>query len=486
MAGLFAVLVVAALCSSAAVASSKHHGHKPVSKHHHSHHHRRHKPVRPKPGPITKPKPPTTGTPGRTGTLSPPPSAPGPTDPAPNPPTPAPVKAHLAIVSNTPNVTHATVGDLVTFTIVAENYGPDAVQLWFDLIQAPGIVTCAWNTSAEGCGEGPVVRPDRTITLTVTQQVPPTSSAYDTACAYSPDLSGTAPQQVANNPDSCKTATVAIDTQPCPTSVPGVTQTLDGNTYKLEGEDTFTKDAPVGSFASTSMDQVVYTGDHGMGWTEYPDGWPSTWSGHAEGYQPSTVQSVHDGVLDFGLHRDFNGNPVGASISPVPSGTNPPGYQVYGAWSFCERVPPDDPLPSNGYTNDPLFGYHQAPLLWPQDDKNWQWAESDFPEADLWTLADFSAFAHYGGQGAQDPFRIAQAIPLYDPHQWHVYTQTWGPGFRTYYVDGQCVGRSTNQVWSGPERWQLQLEPAVPNPNPDYVAGAGHVYVKWVWIGTLS
>jgi hypothetical protein len=43
------------------------------------------------------------------------------------------------------------------------------------------------------------------------------------------------------------------------------------------------------------------------------------------------------------------------------------------------------------------------------------------------------------------------------------------------------VGTSTNQVWSGLERWQLQVEPTGTNDGD-----SGHVYVKWVWIGTLA
>jgi hypothetical protein len=92
---------------------------------------------------------------------------------------------------------------------------------------------------------------------------------------------------------------------------------------------------------------------------------------------------------------------------------------------------------------------------------------------------DFMAWAHYGGSGSKDPFHIESVEPNFDPTQWHVYTQAWGPGFRAYYVDGQLVGSSTNQVWSGPERWQLQIEPSGRNDG-----GSGHIYVKWVWIGT--
>jgi hypothetical protein len=233
--------------------------------------------------------------------------------------------------------------------------------------------------------------------------------------------------------------------------------------------DTFTKLEPVGSFAQTTNDQIVYTGDHGMSWTGYPDGAPSTYSGGAEGYQPSTVLSVHDGVLDFYLHNDSAGQPVGADPSPLAGGNR---YQTYGVWSFCERVAPAD--------SHSLDDFKQAPMLWPQNDSDSTWSESDFPEADFNKL-NFSGYAHYAGSGAQEVFDVRIAEPTFSPTQWHVYTQTWGPGFRSYYIDGRLVGTSTNQVWSGLERWQLQVEPTGTNDGD-----SGHVYVKWVWIGTLA
>jgi len=252
----------------------------------------------------------------------------------------------------------------------------------------------------------------------------------------------------------------------CPSPVPGATEFVGHQTYALEGMDTFTKAAPLGSFAQTQANHIVYTGDHGMHWTGYPDGWPSTYSGHVEGYQPSTVLSVHNGMLDFHLHNDTHGNPVGADPSPLPGGNR---YQTYGAWSLCERVAPAD------YHN--LADFHQATLLWPVDSRNWLSAESDFPEQDLDTL-DFAGYSHYGGSGAQQVFDIQAVTAKFDSIQWHVYTQVWGPGFRSYYVDGHLAGTSTRQVWSGPERWQLQVEPTGINDGD-----SGHVYVKWVWIG---
>jgi hypothetical protein len=139
-------------------------------------------------------------------------------------------------------------------------------------------------------------------------------------------------------------------------------------------------------------------------------------------------------------------------------------------WSFCEKIAPGD--------SHNLADFYQAPLLWPQSDSNWQYAESDFAEGAL-NSGDLWAHAHYGGSGAQDHFDVKSVEPTFDPTQWHVYTQEWGPGFRSYYVDGKLIGTSTNQVWSGLERWQIQIEPSGLNDGD-----SGHVYVNWVWIGT--
>jgi hypothetical protein len=257
----------------------------------------------------------------------------------------------------------------------------------------------------------------------------------------------------------------------CPSAVPGRALAIGHQSYALEGMDTFTKAAPLGSFAQRKANAIVYTGDHGMQWTGYPDGWSSTYSGHVEGYQPSTVLSVHNGTLDFHLHNDAHGHPVGADPSPLPNGNR---YQTYGAWSLCERVAPAD--------SHHLADFHQAVLLWPFNFADWRRAESDYPEQNLNTF-DFAGYSHYGGAGAQEIFDIKAMTPRFDTRQWHVYTQTWGPGFRSYYVDGRLVGTTTHPVYSQPERWQLQIEPLgalgpVPNDRD-----SGHVYMKWVWIG---
>ena len=195
--------------------------------------------------------------------------------------------------------------------------------------------------------------------------------------------------------------------------------------------DTFTNDAPVGSFAqgyvaNASYLTPIYTGDHGMGWSVYPDGWPSSYTASTvAAYQPSTVLSVHDGVLDFYLHDDANGNPVGADLSPWPGGNE---YQTYGAYSLCEKVTP----PSQ------LTDFYEASLLWPQNFTDGECAESDFPETysslngGSLDSGEIYAFAHYGAWSAQSgcPSTTRSQgswnTPI-DLSQWHVFTQEWGP-----------------------------------------------------------
>jgi hypothetical protein len=244
----------------------------------------------------------------------------------------------------------------------------------------------------------------------------------------------------------------------CPAAPTG-NVTSDAHTWMLEGQDGFTKDAAIGTFGSDGSGPV-YTGDHGMRWSEYGDGWTSTYTNGAPGYEPSVVQSVHNGVLDWYLHN-YNGTPVSANPSPLPGGHQ---YQTYGRYSLCERIVPAD--------SHRLDDFYQAILLWPQSDGDWQSAESDFPEDNL-SGPRFEAFAHHGGSGAQDSFTTGNI----DTTQWHVYTQEWGPGFRNYYMDGTLIGRSTNQVTASPERWQLQVEPSGSNDG-----GSGHVFVGWVAI----
>jgi alpha-tubulin suppressor-like RCC1 family protein len=225
--------------------------------------------------------------------------------------------------------------------------------------------------------------------------------------------------------------------------------------------DDFTINASLGSWATDDAGSVVYVGDHGGKWQEYPDGWPC--NPYPNCYEPSKVLSAHDGVLDFWLHnvKYANGSvgPAGANPSPIlPSGSQ---YQTYGRYVARFKVVYGD--------SRQLDQYHIAWLLWPNADSVWRSAESDFPEADL-SQTTVCAFAHFG-LALQDSF----CVPI-DFSRWHTYTQQWGPGYRNYYLDGKLIGMSTNLVYSERERWQLQTEAH----SKEGDTTSGHLLVDWV------
>jgi Domain of unknown function DUF11 len=96
--------------------------------------------------------------------------------------------ADLAIVSNTANVRHAKVGEEVTFTIIATNNGPDAVDfsvMWSSAQLQLVSETCDLGISADtpNCEYG-TVEPGVTLATTVVARVLDTGGkhAVSTAC----------------------------------------------------------------------------------------------------------------------------------------------------------------------------------------------------------------------------------------------------------------------------------------------------------------
>ena len=274
---------------------------------------------------------------------------------------------------------------------------------------------------------------------------------------------------------SARTAKVT-GTQPSGVGLPPSTQTDSfGTTWHEIGADDFTVPAALGSWAASSESQVVYTGDHGLRWTEYPDGWGCATKAtggifYPHCYRPAAVLSVHDGVLDFYLHHCSYPDGVVAACGANPGVVIPTTasvYQRYGSYVARFKVVFDDPRH--------LDQYHIAWLLYPSHGSAQACAESDFPEMDL-NEPTVKAFAHWGCKGRFDHFSAA-----IDLTRWHTFTQEWKPGSRRYYLDGKLIGQSTRAVWAGPERWQLQTEAHQQSGDP-----TGHLLVDWVWIGAPS
>ena len=134
--------------------------------------------------------------------------------------------ADAAIVSNTPSVNQARVGQQVTFTIVAVNNGPDVedylLQVHMDValnsLQGGVGPTCDRHVSPDGpyCEYAGPIYPGQTLTQTVVEQVQATGSQYasETTCA---NASGAYDPNPNNN---CATGTVGIITTPPPPPAP--------------------------------------------------------------------------------------------------------------------------------------------------------------------------------------------------------------------------------------------------------------------------
>ncbi|MGH7234355.1 MAG: hypothetical protein ACREF7_02825, partial [Candidatus Saccharimonadales bacterium] len=148
------------------------------------------------------------------------------------------------------------------------------------------------------------------------------STTKSTTSSSSPTTSSSSTSS--SNPPSGGSGGSGIDlaTNPSGQAMPGP---ISG--YTEVCAENFTKAAALGSWGTSSASKIVYS--DGCNWTEYPDGWPSTFTGGAPGYEPSQVLSVHDGELDFYLHP-INGQAMGANPSPVlASGSQ---YQTYGKY----------------------------------------------------------------------------------------------------------------------------------------------------------
>ncbi|MBJ7458397.1 MAG: glycoside hydrolase family 16 protein [Thermoleophilaceae bacterium] len=237
------------------------------------------------------------------------------------------------------------------------------------------------------------------------------------------------------------------------------------NNFRLVVSEGFDVAAPPGSIVdSGSPLTTVYTGATGTAWRTYPSKFFDTFLRHP--YRPAEVLSVHDSALDFWLHP-VGGKNSGASVSPIlPGGSQ---YQTYGRYSARVRI-----------GNAPLSQYLMAFLLWPQNDKDFLFSESDYPENQLLPgRVPVTGYSHHGVSGANKLQEYIISAPV-DLRDWHVYTQEWLPGLRRYYLDGRLIGKTVEPVWAGPMRWQIQIQ--------SYLEGeqSGHLYVDWAAIWSYA
>lgn len=185
-------------------------------------------------------------------------------------------------------------------------------------------------------------------------------------------------------------------------------------------------------------------------------------SGHGQ-YDPDTVLSVHDSMLDWFIHTDAGVHKVAA---PVPMGY---AGQTYGRYSVRLK-------------SDNLPGYKIAFLLWPTSD---QWTnEVDWPEVRSQLVPGVKAQpASLVTKQAGDPAVFQPAVSVSsatDLMDWHVATTEWTPTSVKWYWDDILVGQtdSVAAVPNQPMRWTLRAETQTGGAPLD--ATSGHILVDWL------
>lgn len=201
----------------------------------------------------------------------------------------------------------------------------------------------------------------------------------------------------------------------------------------------FNSSAPLGSF------QSVY----GRRFQVYSNSRDTSGRGR---YSPRRTLSVAKGRLKMHLHSE-NGQPLVAAVLPRKANS------LYGRYSIRFRA-------------DPVPGYKNAWMLWPNSNKWPQGGEIDFPEGGL--NSHVKAFMHYARtSGGQDVFTTRKSFG-----SWHVSTVEWTPGKVRFFLDGTLIGTSTQWVPSKAMHWVIQCETrSGRKPSP---RAAGNVEIDWM------
>lgn len=183
-------------------------------------------------------------------------------------------------------------------------------------------------------------------------------------------------------------------------------------------------------------------------------------------YDPATVVSQHDSMLDYFLHQDAaTGHWVTAAAQPIltEDGTTAGKYQTYGRYALAWRA-------------DSLQGFYGVPLLWPLSDSYLNDGEIDWPEGNF-TSQNMAAFIHKtGAASGAEQTQILSGVPY--SSGWHVTVTEWMPGRVNIYLDDVLLGSATDRIPSTAFRWVLQVTGS-PQGLP-VVGTQGHWQADWV------
>ena len=216
--------------------------------------------------------------------------------------------------------------------------------------------------------------------------------------------------------------------------------------------DTFTKTRgpPSAACSPRAREQPdrLAPGDHGMSWTGYGDGWSLKESGgrratsrlrccrSTTGCSISVCIATPTAIPSAPILRRC---PVAIATRHMARGR------------FCERMAPAD--------SHNLDDFNQAPLLWPQNDGDSPSAESDFPEGNLYR-SRLPRIRALRGSGSQDYFSIRIRRCRRSPRRNGTCTRRLGAGVPAPTTSTASWSDQHPPGWSGPERWQMQVEPS--------------------------
>ena len=307
--------------------------------------------------------------------------------------------------------------------------------------------------------------PSPTTTATSTP-IPPTSTPVPPTSTPIPPTSTPVPPTATATATATSTPTDSSG-QPMPVGdIPGWHQVF---------ADDFIYNVPLGGFSECSTTTNTMSTCSGLPtpvqqqWWAYPDGWPNKQQdGTVHGYYyASKTISISNGIMDIYLHTENGIHLVAAPVPRIPDGVGSEGGLLYGRYSIRFRA-------------DSLPGYGTAFLLWPDSEKWPQDGEIDFPEGPL--DGTMSAFMHYQGAASPSQQDVYNTTVTYTG--WHTETIEWLPNSVTFTLDGQVIGKSTNNTPNTPMHLVLQTETF--NSLVPADSTAGNVQIAWVTAYTPS
>jgi hypothetical protein len=264
--------------------------------------------------------------------------------------------------------------------------------------------------------------------------------------------------------------TVGAPTVTDPSGVPMPSGGVSGWTQVFS--DNFSTNVPLGGFSDCALGGTLEDSNCAglpsavaAKWFAYADGWSDT-SGNGI-YEPSQVLSIRHHELDFYIHSNAAGEPLGSSVEPKIKGATRDGGLLYGAYMVRFKA---NLLP--GYKIAWLLwpdAYSEGTATWPQD------GEVDFPEGDM--NGGFWAFMHWrGGTNGFDKYAYNTGDRF---DKWQTALIEWTPQMVRFILNGKIIGTSTQHIPDTPMHWVLQTETATDGTIPA-ASTAGHVDVAWV------